>query len=242
MSKVNLIGTAAVLACLASTAQAQILQPSPLLGMGRDQLRGEVEKRYQAALSASLDKAVTSAPDGRYHWALAAKAQCGIAIGFLKHGQVDQTSVSRCDQFSMLMAAPPPPPPAPPPPPPPPMASMEPAPCPVKLPVVFYFGWDEDTPPAEAQPVAAQTVQAMAACHWTGLHVVGHTDLSGSFEYNQGLSERRAHNIATILVAAGAPEGNLVVEGKGKTQPAVPTADGVREPMNRRVEVSPAGQ
>ena len=81
----------------------------------------------------------------------------------------------------------------------------------------------------------------MGPCGWTALNVVGHTDTSGSLSYNQGLSERRAHNIADLLVAAGAQAGSLEVSGRGKTQPAVPTAEGVKEPLNRRVEVTPAG-
>jgi outer membrane protein OmpA-like peptidoglycan-associated protein len=113
--------------------------------------------------------------------------------------------------------------------------------CTIKLPVVFYFGFDEDKPPADAQPVAAQTVAAMGPCGWTGLNVVGHTDLSGSLSYNQALSERRARSVADLLAAAGAQPGALTVSGKGKTQPAVATADGVKEPLNRRVEVTPAG-
>jgi OmpA-OmpF porin, OOP family len=244
-SRLNLVVLLASSA-IAGAAQAQALAPSDLLHLDRGQMRSEVEKRYQAALQASLDHSIIAAPDGRYHWALAAKAQCGIAIGFLKAGEVDETSVTKCDRFWSLMSGPPPAPldVSPPAPPPPPEAVMTPpAACPVKIPVVFYFGWDEDTPPPEAQPVAEKTVQAMASCHWSGLRVVGHTDASGSLEYNQALSERRANHIAALLVQAGAPQSSLSVEGKGKTQLAVPTADGVREPLNRRVEVSPsAGQ
>lgn len=212
---------------------------SPLLGLSPADMRAQVEQRYDAALRESRDPQIIGAPDGRYFWSLETTAECGIAIGFLKAHQVDEDSVSKCDNYSKLLTlAPPPPPPPPPPAPPPP----EPAVCPVKLPIIFYFGFDLDQPPPEAQSVAQDTVSNMGVCHWSGFNVVGHTDLAGSAGYNQGLSERRARNVAGLLTAAGVPAGSLSVSGRGKTQPAVQTADGVREPLNRRVEVTPTGQ
>jgi outer membrane protein OmpA-like peptidoglycan-associated protein len=38
-------------------------------------------------------------------------------------------------------------------------------------------------------------------------------------------------------VRNGVPATAITVIGKGETQPLVPTADGVREPQNRRVEI-----
>ena len=62
--------------------------------------------------------------------------------------------------------------------------------------------------------------------------VVGHTDTSGSIQYNQALSDRRAKNTASGLTTRGVTVSN--VSGVGKTDLAVPTADGVKEPLNRR--------
>ena len=228
-----------VLACGASSAAlAQSMGRSPLLGLSQPEMRAQIEQRYDTALKVSRDPQIISAPDGRYLWSLEMTAECGIAIGFLKAHQVDEDSVDKCDFYAQFLnvTAPPPPPEPPPPPPPPPAA------CPIKLPILFYFAFDDDRPPPEAQSVAQETIANMGVCHWTGLNVVGHTDLAGSLSYNQGLSERRAHNVADLLTAAGAPAGSLDVRGMGKTQPAVPTADGVREPLNRRVEVTPSGQ
>jgi OOP family OmpA-OmpF porin len=64
--------------------------------------------------------------------------------------------------------------------------------------------------------------------------VVGHTDLSGSPAYNVRLSERRAKAVADALVGQGVNAGALQVDWKGETMPAVATADGVKEPLNRR--------
>jgi OOP family OmpA-OmpF porin len=67
--------------------------------------------------------------------------------------------------------------------------------------------------------------------------VTGHTDLSGSVAYNQRLSERRAEAVRQALVREGLTAGAISTIGRGKTQPLVPTADGVREPQNRRAEI-----
>jgi outer membrane protein OmpA-like peptidoglycan-associated protein len=223
----------------ANLAHAEAWQRSPLLGMSQSEMRAQIDQRFDAAVKASQDPQIVGAPDGRYYWAQAAKAACGIAIGYLKAGQVDEDSVDKCDAYSKLMTmAPPPPAPAYVPPPPPEPTAQ---PCPIKTPIIFYFAWDDATPPQEAQQVAGETVSSMGVCHWTSFNVVGHTDTSGTVSYNQRLSERRAQNVAGLLTAAGAQPGALSVKGVGKSEPAVQTGDGVREPLNRRVEVSPAG-
>jgi len=65
----------------------------------------------------------------------------------------------------------------------------------------------------------------------------GHTDKSGPESYNMALSLRRANAVKDALVREGVPATAITVVGKGETQPLVPTADGVREPQNRRVEI-----
>jgi outer membrane protein OmpA-like peptidoglycan-associated protein len=67
--------------------------------------------------------------------------------------------------------------------------------------------------------------------------VVGHTDTSGSVAYNMRLSERRAKATADQLVADGVAQNTLDVSWKGKSEPAVQTGDGVKEPLNRRATI-----
>ena len=55
--------------------------------------------------------------------------------------------------------------------------------------------------------------------------------------YNQRLSQRRADAVAAELVARGVPRNIITVQAFGESRPLVPTADGVREPQNRRVEI-----
>jgi outer membrane protein OmpA-like peptidoglycan-associated protein len=51
------------------------------------------------------------------------------------------------------------------------------------------------------------------------------------------LSLRRANAVKEQLVREGIPVEQIVVVGRGETQPLVPTPDGVRESQNRRVEI-----
>jgi outer membrane protein OmpA-like peptidoglycan-associated protein len=67
--------------------------------------------------------------------------------------------------------------------------------------------------------------------------VTGHADRAGPDSYNMALSMRRADAVKAVLVREGVPANQIAVVARGESQPLVPTADGVREPQNRRVEI-----
>ena len=67
--------------------------------------------------------------------------------------------------------------------------------------------------------------------------VIGHTDKVGNDAFNDALSRQRAEVVRRALVARGVAAENIVVVGRGKREPIVPTADGVAEARNRRVEI-----
>jgi outer membrane protein OmpA-like peptidoglycan-associated protein len=60
---------------------------------------------------------------------------------------------------------------------------------------------------------------------------------SGTERYNMALSLRRASVVKTLLVRDGVPENQIVILARGENENLVPTADGVREMLNRRVEI-----
>lgn len=129
-------------------------------------------------------------------------------------------------------APPPPPPPAPPPPPPPP-----PAPCNTG-PYIVFFDFDESAITADAATILDNAVTAYANCGTARVMLAGHTDRSGSVTYNMALAERRNMSVKNYLTGRGIPGGVISGEAFGESQPRVPTADGVRELQNRRVEVT----
>jgi opacity protein-like surface antigen len=125
---------------------------------------------------------------------------------------------------------------APPPPPPAPMAIPAPPPAAPKVFIVF-FDWDKDLITPEGHAIIQQAADAYKMGAPVQIQVTGYTDRSGSPGYNQRLSERRANNVAKAMAAMGVPRGQMVVSGRGENDNRVPTAPGVREPQNRRVEI-----
>jgi outer membrane protein OmpA-like peptidoglycan-associated protein len=71
----------------------------------------------------------------------------------------------------------------------------------------------------------------------TTLTVVGHTDNVGSNDYNQKLSERRAHSVAEYLESKRVNGMRLALAGKGETQPIASNASETGRQANRRVEI-----
>jgi outer membrane protein OmpA-like peptidoglycan-associated protein len=72
----------------------------------------------------------------------------------------------------------------------------------------------------------------------TDVLVVGHTDSTGTEEYNQALSERRADAARNFLVGAGLEPGRVTAVGRGEMEPIASndTEDGRQQ--NRRVEIA----
>jgi OOP family OmpA-OmpF porin len=101
-----------------------------------------------------------------------------------------------------------------------------------------FFDWDRSNITADAQATLEQVAADWAASGQPMINVVGHTDTSGSAAYNQGLSVRRAVSVRDALVGLGVPADMITTSGVGETQLLVQTPDGVREPSNRRAEIT----
>jgi outer membrane protein OmpA-like peptidoglycan-associated protein len=128
-----------------------------------------------------------------------------------------------------------------PPPPPPPMAAPAAMPAPPPPPsrrvFLVFFDWDRDTITPQGHAILVQAANAYKSGAPVQIQVTGYTDRSGSPGYNQRLSERRANNVANALAGMGVPHNQMAVSGRGENDNRVPTAPGVREPQNRRVEI-----
>ena len=115
-------------------------------------------------------------------------------------------------------------------------AAPAPAPQPAPGPFLLYFDFDSAKLTAEGQKVVAAAAKAIVAGKPASVVVTGYTDRAGSDTYNMILSKKRADAVAAALKQAGVGSTPVVVN-YGEAQPQVQTADGQREPRNRRVSI-----
>ena len=102
---------------------------------------------------------------------------------------------------------------------------------------LVYFDTDQATLGPGATQVVTEAAQAYQQTGAAQIEVIGYTDTTGSAEYNLALSQRRAETVADELIRQGVPATDIATIGRGEEDLLVPTADGVNEPANRRVEI-----
>jgi outer membrane protein OmpA-like peptidoglycan-associated protein len=99
----------------------------------------------------------------------------------------------------------------------------------------FVSGTDELT---AASKIAFEDARRQVAS-WSAAEIVviGHTDRTGSEEFNDSLSLERAQVIASRLESEGISSDVIEVAARGEREPLVETGKGISEPRNRRVEI-----
>ncbi|MEX2131813.1 MAG: OmpA family protein [Pseudohongiellaceae bacterium] len=71
----------------------------------------------------------------------------------------------------------------------------------------------------------------------TRIRVIGHTDSTGSADYNYSLSNRRASSVANFLASQGLDQNRIISQGMGPDQPIASNGDEQGRSQNRRVEL-----
>ena len=102
---------------------------------------------------------------------------------------------------------------------------------------LVFFDWNRADLTDRARQIIGQAANASRTARATRIEVAGHADRSGTPQYNQRLSQRRADTVASELVRQGVNRSDIGITAFGESRPLVATADGVREPQNRRVEI-----
>jgi len=118
-----------------------------------------------------------------------------------------------------------------------PAAAPPPPPPPAPPSFMVFFDWDRSNLSAQALATIKQAADAFKTKGQARVTATGHADRSGPDQYNMALSLRRANAVKDALVREGVPATAISVVGRGESMPLVQTADGVREPQNRRVEI-----
>jgi iron complex outermembrane receptor protein len=107
---------------------------------------------------------------------------------------------------------------------------------------LVFFDFNKSDLTQRATQIVDQAASNAGPAKVTRLTVTGHTDTVGSDAYNMRLSRRRAESVVARLEKDGIPSSEIEIVAKGKRDLLVPTADGVKEPQNRRVQIVYSGE
>ncbi len=105
---------------------------------------------------------------------------------------------------------------------------------------MVFFEWDKDKLTAESMKVINSIAGELHTrkSEITRINILGHADTSGKYEYNDNLSIKRAINTSQAFAALGISHNKMSVAGAGEKRLMIATPDNVREPSNRRVEIT----
>ena len=106
------------------------------------------------------------------------------------------------------------------------------------MPSNVTFDVDKADVKASFYPVLDSVALVLDEYDKTIIDVVGHTDSTGSHQYNQALSERRADSVAKYLISQKVLRARIETFGLGETRPIADNATAQGRQLNRRVELT----
>jgi len=85
---------------------ACIISPdSRIMSLSDADFRAKLEEYYQLSKMEVANTSTIGSTSPRFTWALAAKLQCSVALGYLSTGAVDAQSAQKCDCFTRHMTS-----------------------------------------------------------------------------------------------------------------------------------------
>ena len=118
--------------------------------------------------------------------------------------------------------------------------------CPDEIPVSLakftgtikgiYFDLDKDTIKPKSRPVLDRAVSVLQEFNTIRIEISGHTDSTGSVEYNRDLSRRRAESVKRYLVEHGVETARVETRGAGPDEPVDTNKTAAGRAKNRRIE------
>ena len=103
---------------------------------------------------------------------------------------------------------------------------------------MIFFDWGKPEISRDAAATLDESVAAWRARPGETVTVEGHSDRSGPAGANRRSAMQRATAVRDELVRRGVPGAAIAVRSWGEERPLIATEDGVREPQNRRVDIS----
>ncbi|HWA01700.1 MAG TPA: OmpA family protein [Caulobacterales bacterium] len=107
----------------------------------------------------------------------------------------------------------------------------------LNFPADLTFDVDRSDVKGQFIPTLRDVGNILSQYNQTTVDVYGHADSTGSDQYNQGLSERRAMAVASILTNSGVAPQRIVATGFGESRPIADNGTEAGRARNRRVEV-----
>ncbi|HEX8420016.1 MAG TPA: OmpA family protein [Sphingomonas sp.] len=107
----------------------------------------------------------------------------------------------------------------------------------LNIPSGITFAYDSADVQPQFRRTLDQVAETLGQYNQTYIDVYGHTDSTGSEQYNQTLSERRATSVADYLAGHGVQSARIATRGYGETQPVASNDTDEGRAANRRVEI-----
>ena len=108
----------------------------------------------------------------------------------------------------------------------------------IRIPAALTFDEGSVTVKPEFDATLLEIAREVKNRNQTFVDVFAHTDLSGSPQVNQALSDRRAAAVATYLAGHGVARARIASRGLGETAPLYsPETSDTQKAANRRVEI-----
>lgn len=101
----------------------------------------------------------------------------------------------------------------------------------------LLFAFDKSELVPEMVVVIDKLTRTLTAVGIHGATVEGHTDSTGTTDYNQQLSNRRAASVTAAMVAGGMAAGEVRAQGLGETDPIADNSSEEGRAENRRVVI-----
>jgi outer membrane protein OmpA-like peptidoglycan-associated protein len=108
----------------------------------------------------------------------------------------------------------------------------------LNMPGNVTFATDQSDVQASFYPVLNSVAKVLKEYEKTLVHVTGHTDNTGGYQYNMDLSQRRADSVSSYLAAQGVQAVRLQARGFGYDRPVAGNDTPEGRQQNRRVEIT----
>jgi outer membrane protein OmpA-like peptidoglycan-associated protein len=108
----------------------------------------------------------------------------------------------------------------------------------LNMPGNVTFATDQSEVQSSFYPVLNSVAKVLKEYEKTMVHVTGHTDSTGGYEYNLQLSQKRANAVSSYLAAQGVQPVRLQTQGLGPDRPVATNDNPDGRSQNRRVEIT----